>query len=92
MINNLERELEELRIDQQKCVERERNLLSDVEGVEKNFIREINDEQRRLSPFIPGFVPKIINYANIRNSTKTSENMCKFNALQIAFVSFFLYF
>jgi hypothetical protein len=34
-----------------------------VEKLEKNLIKEINEEQRKLSSLIPGIMPKLVNYS-----------------------------
>ncbi len=73
-------------MEQQQNLERERNFLSNIENLEKSFIKDINDEQRKLSPLISGFVPKLINYASIKSSMKNTDNVYNLNALQIAFV------
>ena len=46
-----------------QSAEKERELMLNVEKLEKNLIKELNDEQRKLSSMVPGLTPKIINYS-----------------------------
>ena len=46
-----------------QSAEKERELMMNVEKLEKNLIKELNDEQRKLSAMVPGLIPKVVNYS-----------------------------
>jgi hypothetical protein len=37
--------------------------MQSIERLEKNLIKDLNDEQRKISSLVPGLVPKIVNYS-----------------------------
>lgn len=59
----MEDELAKAKSDQQHTNEKDKELMVNIEKLEKNLIKEINDEQRRLSSLIPGLIPKLVNYS-----------------------------
>lgn len=63
IIKELQDEIEQLKVEQYKHVERDKELMQTIEKLEKNLIKDINDEQRRLSSLVPGLVPKMFNYS-----------------------------
>jgi len=63
IIKDLEDEIARLKIEQQQNTEKDREFVINMEKLEKNLIREINDEQRKLSVLIPGLLPKLVNYS-----------------------------
>lgn len=60
---DLEDEIQRLLVEQKQNVDKDREFYMTVEKLEKNLIREINDEQRKLSSLIPGLMPKLVNYS-----------------------------
>ena len=48
---------------EQKNAEKEKEILQAIERLEKNLIKDLNDEQRRISAISPGLIPKIVNYS-----------------------------
>ncbi len=60
---DLEDEIQRLLVEQKQNVEKDREFYMTVEKLEKNLIKEINDEQRKLSSLIPGLMPKLVNYS-----------------------------
>ncbi len=63
IVKELEDEIQRLKVEQKQTVEKDREFISTVEKLEKNLIKEINDEQRKLSSLIPGLMPKLVNYS-----------------------------
>ena len=63
IIKDLEDEIQRLKIEQQQNVEKDREFIVNVERLEKALIKDINDEQRKLSSIIPGLMPKLVNYS-----------------------------
>jgi hypothetical protein len=63
IIKDLEDEIGRLKVEQQQNTEKDREFVINMEKLEKNLIREINDEQRKLSVLIPGLLPKLVNYS-----------------------------
>ena len=60
---DLEDEIQRLKVEQQQNVDKDREFIVTVEKLEKSLIKEINDEQRKLSSLIPGLMPKLVNYS-----------------------------
>ena len=60
---DFEDEIQRLKVEQQQNVEKDREFIINVEKLEKNLIKEINEEQRKLSSLIPGIMPKLVNYS-----------------------------
>ncbi len=60
---DLDDEIERLKVEQKQNIEKDREFVVTVEKLEKNLIKEINDEQRKLSSLIPGLLPKLVNYS-----------------------------
>lgn len=83
----LEDEIQRLKIEQRQNVEKDREFIVTVEKLEKSLIKEINDEQRKLSSIIPGLMPKLVNCSNLRGSysCKNVENALTLNTFQLAF-------
>lgn len=63
IIKELEDEIQRLKIEQHQNVEKDREFIINVEKLEKNLIKDINEEQRKLSALIPGLMPKLVNYS-----------------------------
>jgi hypothetical protein len=63
MIKDTEEEVDRLKAEHHQFTEKEREFVFNVEKLEKNLIKDLNDEQRKLSSFIPGLVPKFVNYS-----------------------------
>lgn len=60
---DLDDEIQRLKDEQRQNVEKDREFIVTVEKLEKNLIKDINDEQRKLSSLIPGLMPKLVNYS-----------------------------
>ena len=60
---DLEDEIQRLKDEQRQNVEKDREFIITVEKLEKSLIKDINDEQRKLSSLIPGLMPKLVNYS-----------------------------
>lgn len=63
LVKDYEDEIQRLKVEQQQNVEKDREFIVNVEKLEKNLIKEINEEQRKLSSLIPGIMPKLVNYS-----------------------------
>lgn len=63
LVKDFEDEIQRLKVEQQQNVEKDREFITNVEKLEKNLIKEINEEQRKLSSLIPGIMPKLVNYS-----------------------------
>jgi hypothetical protein len=83
--------LRHLQNEKQIQLNKENELTSLVESVEKKLIRDLSDEQRKLSLMLPyEKITKIINYANYKASIKYNniDNVLNFKLFQSAFNDF----
>ena len=62
-IKELEDEVGELKVKIHKNAEKDREFMINVDKLEKSLIKDLNEEQRKLSNLIPGLVPKLVNYS-----------------------------
>ncbi len=63
MIKDLEHEIEQFKVEKLQYGERDKEIIQTIEKLEKNLIKDLNDEQRRIASIIPGLIPKIVNYS-----------------------------
>jgi hypothetical protein len=63
IVKELQDELEQLKNDKYQNAEKDKEILQAIERLEKNLIKDLNDEQRRVSAIAPGLIPKIVNYS-----------------------------
>ncbi|CAF0735884.1 unnamed protein product [Brachionus calyciflorus] len=87
ILNDLEEEINRLKVEQYQNVEKDKEFILNVEKLEKTLIKDINEELRKLSALIPGIMPKIVNYSNLRSSysVKNVDNAMTLNTFQLAF-------
>jgi hypothetical protein len=62
-MKELEEEINELKVEIHKNIEKDKEFMINVEKLEKSLIKDLNEEQRKLSNLIPGLVPKLVNYS-----------------------------
>jgi hypothetical protein len=63
IVKELQDELEQFKNDKYQNAEKDKEMLQAIERLEKNLIKDLNDEQRRVSAIVPGWIPKIVNYS-----------------------------
>ena len=88
MNKELEDEIQRLKVEQRQNVEKDREFVVTVEKLEKSLIKEINDEQRKLSAIVPGLMPRLVGCPNLRGGypqCKNVENALTLNTFQLAF-------
>ena len=61
ILKDTEEEIDRLKVDAFKTNDKEKEFIISIEKLEKNLIKEINDEQRKLSSLVPGLIPKFVN-------------------------------
>jgi hypothetical protein len=60
---DLEEEIDNLKLEINKNLEKDREFIQNIEKLEKNLIKELNDEQRKMAALVPGLAPKLTNYS-----------------------------
>ena len=63
ILKEAEEEIDRLKVELYKNNDKDKELIGAIEKLEKGLIKELNDEQRKLSSLVPGLVPKIVNYS-----------------------------
>jgi predicted RNase H-like nuclease (RuvC/YqgF family) len=63
IVKELEDEIESHKIEIHRSLEKDREFILNIEKLEKNLIKELNDEQRKLATLVPGLAPKLTNYS-----------------------------
>ena len=61
ILKETEEEIARLKVDAFKANDKEKEFIISIEKLEKTIIKDINDEQRKLSTLVPGLVPKFVN-------------------------------
>ncbi|RNA16341.1 trichohyalin-like isoform X2, partial [Brachionus plicatilis] len=79
--------LQKLKIEQYQSGEKNKENALNVEKIEKALVKDINEELRKLSSLIPGQLPKIVSFSNLRASfpAKFTENSLTLSTFQMAF-------
>ena len=61
ILKETEEEIARLKVDAFKANDKEKDFIISIEKLEKTIIKDINDEQLKLSTLVPGLVPKFVN-------------------------------
>ena len=61
LLKEAEEDIDRLKVEMFKSNDKEKEFIISLEKLEKNLIKEMNEEQRKLSTLVPGLMPKLVN-------------------------------
>lgn len=86
LLKETEEENDRFKVEAYKFNDKEKEFILAVEKLEKSLIKELNEEQRKMSTLVPGLLPKLVNSSNIRSgfTVKSLDAALSLNTFHVA--------